>query len=205
MKDNYQNNVIVGRIPESSSTFSEVANMRIWLRRSTVSKVPIMIFLKRPNIPTIVKGKPRFINIVPEKVTPNYSPKLKEESIWDAIARYEQEPFESRVRREDETLTSEEMALVSGTLSNEQKSYMMEMLKYQKEEAEEISSAVSESKEVVSNGNPENGIKLIALAQATYKSALPELKSILGDDFLKNYKPEMWEKVVKHYGSIQSK
>ena len=194
MKDNYQNNVVVGRIPESSATFSEVSNMRIWLRRNTQSKVPVMLFLKRPNQPKVVKGQMRFVNIVPMKIIPT----AKDNSIWDAMARYEADPIESREPREDERPNAEEMALISGTLSDEQKSYMMEMLKYQKEEAEIISSVISEQQE--NNNYPDTGIKMLAMAKSQFGYDFPKIKDILSSDYkLNDYKNEDWDKLKKHF------
>jgi hypothetical protein len=192
MKDQYVNNVVVGRIPESSTTFSEVSNMRIWLRRNTVSKVPIMLFLKRPNQPKLVKGQMRFVNIVPMKIIPT----AEDNSIWDAIKRYEDKPIESREPTLDERPNAEEMALISGTLSDEQKSYMMEMLKYQKIEEEVINEAVSQNNIPI----PVNGVEMFAQAQSKFKYDLSKIKSILGDNYkLKDYKIEDWYVLEKYF------
>ena len=201
MKDNYQNNVVVGRIPESSATFSEVSNMRIWLRRNTQSKVPIMLFLKRPNQPKVVKGQMRFVNIVPMKIIPT----AKDNSIWDAIARYEVDPIESREPREDERPNAEEMALISGTLSDEQKSYMLEMLKYQKEEAEIISSAISETQST--DNYPVNGIGMLGMANKEFGYDFPKIKDILSnpDYKLSDYKNSDWDTLKKHYLNSKEK
>jgi hypothetical protein len=164
--------------------------MRIWLRRNTVSKVPIMLFLKRPNQPKLVKGQMRFVNIVPMKIIPT----ADDNSIWDAIKRYEDKPIESREPTLDERPNAEEMALISGTLSDEQKSYMMEMLKYQKIEEEVISEAVTQS------NTPANGVEMFAQAQSKFKYDLSKIKSILGDGYkLKDYKIEDWDILSKHF------
>jgi len=194
MKDNYQNNVAVGRIPESSATFSEVSNMRLWLRRNTQSKVPIILFLKRPNLPKLVKGQMRFVNIVPMKIIPNG----KHQSIWDAIGEYEANPIESREPKENERPTADEMAMISGTLSDEQKTYMLEMLKYQRVDEEAISEIVA-TKETIPSDYPVNGVSMISKALAM-KMSKDEIEKVIGvstDEIINDYKTEYWNKILE--------
>lgn len=139
LKDKYENSVVVGEQPESSKTFDEVCNLRLWLKRNPNSKVPIVLFLKRPNLPKVENGQLKFVNIVPMKITPDKS----DESIWSCIAKYEKNPIESREPKENETPTPEEFAMLSGTLTNDQKAYVLEVLKHQKEDEEEISQIVT--------------------------------------------------------------
>lgn len=199
MKDNYQKNVVVGRIPESSATFSEVANMRIWLRRNPSAKVPIMLFLKRPNQPKVIKGEMRFVNIVPMKIIPT----AKDQSIWDAIKRYEDDPIESREPTANEKPSEEEMALISGTLSSEQKSYLMEMLKYQSDTEEAISTIMNEDEEEIEKDRiPSNGVDLIELMKENgWEFSLPQVRKILGkpDWKLKDFAIEDWLKIKEHF------
>lgn len=130
LKANYVGGIDVGDIPESSTTFHEVCNMRIWLRKNTQSKVPVMLFLKRPNVPKLVQGKGlRASNIVPLKVTPTE----KHESIWEVIQEYHEKPIESRQPRADETPTAAELAVISGTLTDEQRAYIKSMMDYNRE------------------------------------------------------------------------
>jgi len=131
LKDRYQNNVKVegSYVPESSRTMSEACNMRIWLRKNPISKVPIMLFLKRPNIPKLVDSKVKFIDIVPMKVVPQPG----EESIWEAMKRYEENPIEFRKPTKDEVPNEEEEALIRGTLTTGQLSYVKEMARYASE------------------------------------------------------------------------
>jgi archaellum biogenesis ATPase FlaH len=153
LKDKYVQNVQVGETPESSATFSEVCNMRMWLRRNPESKVPIVLFLKRPSLPKVVDGVMQFVNLVPMKITPNAS----EQSVWNALHRYELDPIESRQPRADETPTADEYAAISNTLTLEQRQYVTEMAKYAKVEQ-------AEQAEIVSglNNTPENGVALLA-------------------------------------------
>lgn len=212
MKDNYQQNVIVGRIPESSATFSEVSNMRIWLRRNTRSKVPTMLFLKRPNIPAIAKGKMVFMNVVPMKIVPT----PKDQSIWDAIQRYVENPIESREASAEETPTAEELAMITGTLSPEQKSFMLEMLRYSKQEEELVMEAASVADDVktvapasqeqpgstpakqATNDAPITAIQLLGRAKAEYGYEMPQVLEILGKSFGEvnsNYDVKYWDMI----------
>jgi len=140
LKDRYQNNVKVegSYVPESSKTMAEACNMRIWLRKNAISKVPIMLFLKRPNIPKIVDGKVKFVDIVPMKVVP----KPDDDSIWDAMKRYEDNPIEFRKLTEDEIPNEDELALITGTLTAGQLSYVKEMAKYAKDNEEAVGELV---------------------------------------------------------------
>lgn len=158
LKDWYRENVVVGLIPESSGTFSEVCNMRIWLRRNHQSKVPVMLFMKRPNRPIQAKGKIVFQNMVPLKITPTD----KHESIWDAIAEYEAKPIQSRTPRQDETPTAEELAAISGVLSPDQQRYLSQMIEYQTKFADELAEARDTS------GNAQERPGTISSTEATY-------------------------------------
>ncbi len=176
IKDRWVNNVVVGVIPESSQTFDEHCFMRVWLRRNPKSKVPIILFLKRPNIPKAVKGKPRFVNIVPPKITPN----AKDESIWDAIERYRIDPVESRELRPDETPTKEELAMISGELTDDQKLYMLEVLKHAESEKETIDGLISASRgKTKGGGSVENGAQLLSKAMSVYNMDAVHVAEVL--------------------------
>ncbi len=208
VKDNYVNNVIVGKIPESSATFDEVCNMRLWLRRNQQSKVPVMLFLKRPNLPIVDKGKLKFVNIVPLKITPTD----KHESIWDAIEDYQKNPIQSRVPRQDETPTPEEFAAISGTLTDEQRAYIKVQLEFQLKMEKELGEAIentpqsvterhrnasSERKEAEASNIPSDGIKLLGRAMAEFKLTGDKVAEILGKKdvsaLIEEYTPEDWE------------
>lgn len=209
LKANYSNNVVVGKIPESSRTISEICNMRIWLRRNPKSKVPIMLFLKRPTAPKIVNGKMSFVNIVPMKITPT----ADDESIWDAIARYGEEPIESREARPDETPSEEEFAMLKGTLTDDQKQYVAEILKYQKEEeevamgiAESISKSKKDEVDIVFPPLPETGAAFIARCMKEFNMNGEAIKKELGlgiNDIMEADTAkikELWEKLSKKNG-----
>lgn len=218
IKDNYVQNVIVGKIPESSNTFSEVCNMRVWLRRNPQSKVPIMLFLKRPNVPKVIKGKLKFVNIVPLKITPKDS----HESIWDAIAEYEANPFESRNPTAEETPTAEELAAISGTLTEEQQQYVKSMIEYQKMLESELTTETAQNSPPVivrasqegpgstpahkDDSYPTNGVQLLARAKAEFGFDLAQIESILEMKFSEintMYSKSLWE-TLKDTAEAQS-
>lgn len=175
IKDWYTNNVVVGVIPESSTTYNEICTMRMWLRRNPYNMLPTILFLKRPNIPSKSRsksGRPRFINVVPPKITPI----AEDESVWDAIARYEAKPVGNRELRSDETPNKEEMSLISGTLSDDQKSLMMEVLKHQEKEKETISGII---RSVNGQGIPSNGGELLAKAMGEFDMDAEHVSSVL--------------------------
>lgn len=214
IKDNYVQNVVVGKIPESSQTFSEVCNMRLWLRRNPQSKVPIILFLKRPNVPKLSKGKLVFTNVVPLKITPTN----EHESIWDAIKEYEDKPIQSRKPRPDETPTAEELAAISGTLTEEQKQYVKSMIEYQKMIGDELSEAMEEKSTETAQSKdkapetaqdePSNGLQLLSLAKVKFGYDLKTIEQIVGLSFKEineDFKPEHWQKIIKHNASASSK
>lgn len=162
IKDNYLNGISVGKIPESSQTFGEVCNMRMWLRRNPISKVPVILFLKRPSLPKVSKGVMKFVNIVPLKVTPT----ADDESVWQAINRYELKPIESRKPNENETPSNEELAVISGTLTKEQQEYAREMLKYQQASIDDLTVKVKASASPANGSVPESIPALLMKSQA---------------------------------------
>ena len=206
VKDNYVKNVVVGRIPESSITFAEVCNMRMWLRRNERSAVPVILFLKRPNLPQPGKTGLRFINIVPLKVTPDEH----HESIWDAINDYIKDPIGNRMARPDETPTPEEFSVISGTLSDDQKSYLKMMVEFQRsmEEAaaETVSDDVSETpqkasrgpSESIPEGYPATPVELLQRAKSELGMGLIELQNAAEKTFAEissNYDYKVWDKL----------
>lgn len=213
IKDNYVSNVLVGKIPESSANFDEICNMRVWLRKNVGGKVPIVLFLKTPNIPVTKKGKLIFTDIVPPKITPIKG----EESIWDAIHRYELEPVDGRELRQDELPNPEELAAISGTLTDEQRLYVRQTIEYNLKVEKELAEAINEDqsekqiavsvktpqdapgrKETASNDSyPRNGVELIARAKAELGIEATELPKLLhvGDlqDVVSEFIPEHWD------------
>lgn len=197
LKEKYVLGNAIGKMPESSATFDEVCNMRMWLRKNSRSKVPIILFLKRPSLPTKTL---RFVNVVPLKITPTD----KHQSIWDAIAEYEKNPMESRAPKPEETPTADELAAITGALSPEQEKYLRAMIEYQKTLENELEEAQSESKvdiklpkeETIPESYPENGAQLLAMARSEFGLERPAIELALGMPFKQinaTYKKEYWD------------
>lgn len=195
LKDNWVENVIVGKIPESSKTFQEICNARIWLRRNPIAKVPIMLFLKRPNLPQKSSTKMKFVDFVPEKITPTKD----DDSIWDALERYEKKPIENRDRTPDEIPTVQELAFIQGTLSPEQRAYVKEMVKYQRQELDEVLGKLDEASDSINS--PSNGVQLLTMSANRFELEDDEIENILQlkvPDIVKlegEALVEAWEKV----------
>jgi len=165
IKAKYSQNIEVGVTPESSRTWEKVCNMRLWLRRNPRSKIPIILFPKRPNLPKKSGNKIKFTNVVPLKITPTD----KHESIWEAIQEYVDNPIESREPNESETPTADEYSALSGSLNDEQKAYVIEAMAYQKRMANELDpiakSMTSLDEEADESTAPVNGVQLITMAK----------------------------------------
>lgn len=227
VKTNYKGGVEIGVIPESSTTFDEVCNMRIWLKHNPQSGVPIMLFLKRPNLPRMTPKGLRPINIVPVKITPAE----KEESIWDAINRYEQNPIGNRAPRADETPTREELSIIQGELTPEQLAYIKQMMEYNKQMEKELSEsfAVEDHQGAISvtttktetpqegpgstetefpDDYPVSAAQALARAKAMYGYGLQELEVITGLSFAqlsKQYQAEHWKVVLEYNAKEMAK
>lgn len=210
IKDKYVENMIAGKVPESSATFSEVCNMRMWLRRNQQSKVPVILFLKRPNLPKLVSGQLRFVNIVPLKITPTD----KHQSIWDAIAEYEANPIESRKPTEAETPNDEELAAINNTLSKEQQSYIRAMIDYQKTMAKELEEVDLEAPETQQEARqsteqskdsdyPTNGVQLLSRAKAELNYSLTDIETVLSMKFAQINESKdiakLWKQLHNHW------
>ena len=204
LKDKYEVNIRVGETPESSATFSEVCNMRIWLRRNPQSKVPIMLFLKRPSMPKVVNGVMQFVNLVPMKITPLSG----EQSIWDAMRRYEINPLESRKPLADETPSPEEYAMISNTLTLEQKQYVSEMAKYVKEHDDLVQDLIpavnmSAPSNAIDN-TPKTGIMLLTACMKEFGMNGETLAEVTGKDLASIMKLDEMD-VVLMYGTLKER
>ena len=195
IKPYYVDNVVVGDRPESSRTFDEICNMRMWLRRNPDSKVPVILFLKRPSRPVMKKGQMVFENIVPLKVTPT----AKHESIWEAIKEYEDNPVESRQPEPHETPSPEELFAIKGTLSDEQRDYVKSVIQAQKVENEALLATLKPEAD-----EPETASDLITMSSEQYDLNVKELAGVIGTTVKKLMKfnvdevHDAWIKVVEN-------
>jgi len=176
MKDNYVQNIAVGRRPESSAVFDKVCSMRVILRHNSASPIPKMLFLKRLNQPRVVNGKIEFVNITPRKITPVPADK----SIWDAIERYIADPVGTQPVRPDEIPDEYELSLMDGSLSGDQRESLkiMRDLSLLVDAAEHADDGVATRvRELRDTGLPPPAI-LAALSEEGVVVTLPEILKI---------------------------
>jgi len=147
-KNNYVNGVVAGVKAASSRTMNRVPYFRVWLRRNPVSQIPIALTMKRINKKIFDEkvGGLRTISILPDKIVPNIIlpeetiTKHNDRSLWDTIARYYVHPAGLREPLKEEMLNEEENAILSGTMTKEQRLAWLYAIKQQKldEESEKL-------------------------------------------------------------------
>lgn len=146
LKDHYGiNDKKTGRlIPASSRTLGRVPVMRLWLLHTPGSPVPSALVLKRINRNKFVKGKGlRTVNILPRKIVPflGGEKRLADESLWDTIGWYYNNPMGNRKPLPHETPTVEELAILDGVLTKEQQQTLRWSLQIAAAELEESGAA----------------------------------------------------------------
>lgn len=180
LKDFYLNNAKTGKkIPASSRTLTRVPRLRIWLRHNPASPVPIGLVLKRLDEKIVTERGLRTVCILPRKITPREG----EQSLWDSILRYYEEPVGLRAPAANETPDEFELSILDGTLTAEQKYTFRLMLKAGAGK-EESSGRLSESRP--ESEKPASEVQRLAsegknareIAKATGKK-LPVVKALL--------------------------
>lgn len=139
-KSNYVNNVVAGVKAASSRTLNRIPYFRVWLRRNPNSPIPIALTMKRINKKIFDEsvGGLRTISILPDKIVPNIIlpeenvTKHNDRSLWDTIARYYVHPVGLREPLKEEMPNEEENAILSGTMTKEQRLAWIASLKQQK-------------------------------------------------------------------------
>lgn len=145
LKDDYFGNQKTGkRIPASSRTLNRIPVMRLWLTHTPGSPVPSALVLKRVNRNKYVEGKGlRTINVLPRKIVPRDT----DESLWDTIQYYYDNPMGNRQPLPSETPDSDELAILDGTLTKEQQQTLYWSLKIAAAELEETEAAEVQAKQ----------------------------------------------------------
>jgi len=140
LKDDYVGNQKSGkRIPASSRTLNRVPVLRLWLLHTPGSPVPSALVLKRVNKNKMTDRGLRTINILPRKIVPflGGDKRQADESLWDTIDYYYQNPMGNRKPAPEETPNAEELAILDGTLTKEQQQTLRWSLKIVAAELEE--------------------------------------------------------------------
>lgn len=128
-KKNYKAGVEAGVKAASSRTLNRIPYARFWLRRNPNSPIPIALVMKRVNKKYFDEecGGLRTVNILPQKIVPNVllpeedqSIKHNDKSLWDTIKRYYENPVGLRELMSCEIPNRDELAIISGTMTEEQ-------------------------------------------------------------------------------------
>lgn len=137
-KNNYVNGVRAGVKAASSRALNRVPYFRVWLRRNPDSPIPIALTMKRINKKVFTDSGLRTTSILPDKIIPNIvlpeedNVNHNDQSLWDTIARYYQYPAGLRKPLPQEIPNEEENAILSGTMTKEQRLSWLVALKQQK-------------------------------------------------------------------------
>lgn len=121
-------------IPDSGKSFDKVCNMRLWLRHNPSSGVPIALVLKRIAKIEVTKDGIKPVSVLPRKITPLPD----ENTVWQSINRYWDNPVGNREPTEDEIPTPFELSILDGILTDSQKEmWEAELREKERQEKEE--------------------------------------------------------------------
>ncbi len=112
-------------IPDCGKSFDKVCNMRLWFRHNRHSGVPISLVLKRISKIEITEGGIKPIDILPRKITPH----MNDNSIWDTISFYWDNPINKREPSPMEIPSPFELSILDGILTDDQKELWQAELK----------------------------------------------------------------------------
>jgi hypothetical protein len=137
LKNQYLNNAQTGKqIPAVGKAVDKVCNLRLWIKRNPASTTPIALVLKNISKNILVDGHLRTIQVLPTKITPLNTEECFEQSLWDSIERYFENPIGNRKPTKDEIPDDFEMSIVHGTLTEDQRLSWLYSLKERKQEEE---------------------------------------------------------------------
>ena len=118
-------------VSDNKKPVVQKAFMRLWLRHNPDSDVPIGLVLKRLGRTVVKEGTGvRTMNVLPRKIKPSD----EDESLWDTIKRYWDEPIGKREREEGEVPNDFEMSILEGTLTDDQRMAFRAAVQQGKEE-----------------------------------------------------------------------
>ncbi len=127
-------------VADVGKTLDTICSMRLWLRHNEDSAVPVALVLKRVVASQITENGTKFINILPRRI----KPLPDEESLWDSIKRYQDNPMGNRHPTDDESPTPHELSILDGTLTDDQKE-VWRAKQRQQEEADELEQLAKDS------------------------------------------------------------
>jgi len=178
LKDYYANDAKVPgkQIPAASRTIARVPGFRIWLKHNPESVLPIGLVLKRIATRKITDRGIRTVSVLPRKIVP----RPEDESLWDTIGYYFENPVGLRELTPDEIPDEYELSILNETLTKDQKRTLTLMLKAG------VVGGEKEEEESEGDGGIELdvGIELKAIANSLRadgdKMTMPKLKEVSG-------------------------
>jgi len=135
LKNQYKNTAPTGKqIPAVSTAIDRITDLRLWIRHNPKYSTPIALVLKNIEINVLNEyGRLRTLKVFPTRITPQ----IGEKSIWDAMARYYNDPIGDRPPTAEETPNKFENSIVHGTLTEDQRLGWLYAMKRKDEEAKE--------------------------------------------------------------------
>jgi hypothetical protein len=138
LKGQFINNVETGkRIPDVSKAVDRVCMLRLWLRHNPDPGVDTPVALVLKNFDRKVYREEidrlRTVKLFPTKITP----KPKEESLWDSLQRYWDNPAGLHEPTPDEIPNEFESSIVHGTLTEDQRLSWMAAIRQQQDAEKE--------------------------------------------------------------------
>lgn len=134
LKDAYDGGVVVGKVPNVTKMIDRIASMICWLQFNPNGTTPIMLFVKPYGEKVMVAGKGlRTKNITPRKAVPLPG----EESVWDVLRRYKENPAHNRPPTSEEEITEDDKWIIEQVLSEAQRqAWFARLFEHQRREAE---------------------------------------------------------------------
>ena len=150
-------------IPDCKRPIVEKSLLRLWLRQNPTGRaVPVGLILKRFDRKVVTETGLRTINILPRRVMP----RLEDQSLWDTIRWYWDNPFGDGVPDSDKTPSEFELSILDGTLTEDQRNAFKLALLEATEENDLLGSTVEPSV-----GLTVEAQELIATGKTASKSA----------------------------------
>jgi len=194
LKDYYANNAKVpGKyIPAASRTLARLPRFRVWLKQNVNSPVPIGLVLKRIDTKKITDRGIRTVSVLPRKIIPRPG----DESLWDTISYYFENPVGLRAPLPSEIPDAYEMSILDNTLTEDQQRTLTLMLRagvVESEDTEDEEEEKVDGKSVI-DVKMELGVIADQLRADGKRVTMPELKKISGYEM---------DVIRKHWKSVR--
>jgi len=154
LKQTYiENTPVPGKFePDITSSVSKACKTQFWLRHNPSGHpVPVALITKGISKVQIDPEKGyRVVDVLPKKITP----RPEDKSLWDTIAYYWENPIDGREPESHEMPTTEELAIIDGTMTHDQRNIFHDLVKSKSVgEGDDANRGVEERvKEMVNDG-----------------------------------------------------